>query len=134
VTAAVLLTDLASRGVHLVAVGERLRVDAPAGALTEADRLALAARKGELLALLAGAVAPIASAGMWDQAEADALVAESVRRLEASGWPADAAARRRLGLLADAVDNAFLGQDLPALRKAVAEFLKSSAAAVGAGR
>lgn len=48
-----LLTDLHSRGVMLRAVGDRLKIDAPAGALTDAALAELRARKAELLATLA---------------------------------------------------------------------------------
>lgn len=51
-TAAVLLADLRARGVRLAAVGARLRVEAPRGVLTEADREALAAHKTAVLAEL----------------------------------------------------------------------------------
>ena len=44
--------DLKSRGVILEAQDEQLRVDAPAGALTEADRAALKASKHKLLGFL----------------------------------------------------------------------------------
>ena len=57
-TAADLLHSLAGRGVRLEARDGRLRVDAPAGALTAEDRQALACLKRELLTLLAGALAP----------------------------------------------------------------------------
>jgi|SRR6516225_2754355 hypothetical protein len=51
-TAADLLRHLQGRGVRLEAKEDRLRVDAPAGLLTEADRQALTTHKVELLALL----------------------------------------------------------------------------------
>src|SRR5690242_15785082 len=44
-----LVKSLRSRGVTLRAEGDRLRVDAPAGVLTPADRETLAVRKPELL-------------------------------------------------------------------------------------
>ena len=47
-----LLDDLARRGIWLSARGNRIRVNAPRGVLTEADRQALVARKAEVLALL----------------------------------------------------------------------------------
>jgi hypothetical protein len=59
----------------------------------------------------------------WSQAEADALVADALGRFDAPGWPADAEARRELGRRMDAIDDAYLGRDLDALRKAVAVFL-----------
>jgi hypothetical protein len=51
-TAADLLADLSARSVRLSAVEGRLRVEAPAGTLSDADRQALAAHKADLLALL----------------------------------------------------------------------------------
>jgi hypothetical protein len=47
-----LLADLCARDVRVTAVGGRLRVDAPAGVLTAADREALAAHKPTIMALL----------------------------------------------------------------------------------
>ncbi len=73
-----LLADLASRDIHLAVADGRLHVDAPAGALTAADREALARHKAELLDRMAG-VAP------WDQAEADRLLSHlrsELRRIE----------------------------------------------------
>ncbi len=49
-----LLASLQQRGVLLCVDGDRLRVDAPTGVLSAADRAALAAHKADLLALLAG--------------------------------------------------------------------------------
>lgn len=51
-TSAEFLADLTGRGVGLSSIDGRLRVEAPAGSLTPADRLALAQQKAELLALL----------------------------------------------------------------------------------
>jgi len=59
----------------------------------------------------------------WDQAEADALVAEAIRQFGAHGWPADAEARRELGRRMDAVDDAYVGRDLAGLRTAAAGLL-----------
>lgn len=50
--AAELLTSLTQRGIRLSAVDGRLRAEAPTGTLTPEDRLALATRKVQLLALL----------------------------------------------------------------------------------
>lgn len=50
---ALLLRDLTTRGVRLAAKGDRLRIEAPAGVLTPADRAALAAHKHDLVELLA---------------------------------------------------------------------------------
>lgn len=46
--------DLKARGVELEVVGDGLRVDAPAGALTEGDRAALLECKPSLVRLLTG--------------------------------------------------------------------------------
>jgi|GEM_PF-2221049 len=53
-----LLAYLDRRGVILTADGDRLRIEAPAGAVTPAMRAALAERKGEILAALAEAAQP----------------------------------------------------------------------------
>ncbi|MHB8763134.1 MAG: TubC N-terminal docking domain-related protein [Deferrisomatales bacterium] len=58
-TALALLRDIEAQGIRLEAQGDRLRVDAPAGALTPELRAALAEHKPELLRVLAaGAGAP----------------------------------------------------------------------------
>ena len=54
-TAAELLAELRHRGVRLEAIDDRLRYAAPKGALTPDLRAAMADRKAELLACLAGA-------------------------------------------------------------------------------
>ncbi len=54
-TALDLLTTLRERGVTLTAMGSRLRVDAPKGALSETEWRGVADRKTELLYLLTGA-------------------------------------------------------------------------------
>jgi TubC N-terminal docking domain len=51
-TAARLVARLRAADVRLAVVGGRLRVDAPRGVLTDADREALRAHKAEILALL----------------------------------------------------------------------------------
>ena len=51
-TPAALIADLKARGVRLMAVGRTLRVDAPRGTLTVADREALLAHKPAVLAAL----------------------------------------------------------------------------------
>lgn len=51
-TPAALIADLEARGVRLTAVGPRLRVDAPRGVLTAADRQALVQQKPAVLAAL----------------------------------------------------------------------------------
>jgi len=54
VNALKLYHDLKARGVNLVADGECLKVDAPAGVVTEADRASLVEVKLDLLRLLSG--------------------------------------------------------------------------------
>lgn len=49
-----LLTELSARGIVIAANGDRLRVDAPAGALTPDLRATLLERRDELLAHLVG--------------------------------------------------------------------------------
>jgi hypothetical protein len=68
-----LLAGLQARGVRLRAEGGRLKVEAPKGALTPADRQALAERKADLLAALSG----------WNQAEACRLLVSVQERLGA---------------------------------------------------
>jgi hypothetical protein len=51
-TPTALIVDLEARGVRLMAVGQTLRVDAPRGVLTTADREALRAHKAAILAVL----------------------------------------------------------------------------------
>jgi TubC N-terminal docking domain len=51
-TPAALMAGLAARGVRLTALGHALRVDAPRGVLTAADREALVAHKPAVLAAL----------------------------------------------------------------------------------
>jgi hypothetical protein len=67
--AATVLADLAQRGVLLEAVGGRLRFDAPAGALSAADRAAIREHKADLLALLVAISPPLEGAvkigGLW---------------------------------------------------------------------
>ena len=53
-SAITLLADLRRSGVILIANGDRLGFDAPAGAMTPAVRAILRARKPELLAVLRG--------------------------------------------------------------------------------
>jgi hypothetical protein len=56
-TPARLLAGLRRRGAILQAVSGRLRVDAPVGVVTAADRAALAEHKAELLAMVGGSIA-----------------------------------------------------------------------------
>ena len=51
-TAFEIITRFHARGIILSRRGDRLRVEAPLGVLTEADRALLAARKADLLAAL----------------------------------------------------------------------------------
>ena len=74
-TAAGLLVDLVARGVRFEVVEGRLRVDAPSGVLGDSDREALVRHKPALLDLLAPRQRP-APAFVWDQAEAECLLAE----------------------------------------------------------
>jgi hypothetical protein len=74
VTAAELLADLARDGFTLVPEGEGIRVS-PVSRLTPARRRAIAAHKPALLALLAAPRRP-AHTFVWDQAEAERLLAE----------------------------------------------------------
>jgi hypothetical protein len=52
-SAATLIEKLTKRDVRLMVRGDKLKIDAPAGTLTEADRELLRQHKAELLALLA---------------------------------------------------------------------------------
>src|SRR5262245_28392859 len=52
-TAQAILDDLTARGVRVWAEADRLKLDAPAGILTDEDKANLAAAKPELLAVLA---------------------------------------------------------------------------------
>jgi hypothetical protein len=58
-TATRLLAGLRRRGAILQVVNDRLRVDAPVGVVTAADRAALAEHKGELLVMLGGSIARV---------------------------------------------------------------------------
>jgi hypothetical protein len=60
-SATALLEDLTGRGVRLSANGDRLRVRAPVGVLSDADRGAIAEHKPALLALLGGAEQTLAA-------------------------------------------------------------------------
>lgn len=51
-TAATLLAELRTRGATVAAVGDRLRIEAPAGTVTPEMRAALAKHKAALLTLL----------------------------------------------------------------------------------
>jgi hypothetical protein len=110
VTTAALLDSLTARGVRLEAADGKLRWR-PREALTAEDVAALAACKGELLALLT----PPAP---WDPAEADALVRSAL----ALDYHTDPGRWAAVSRLADAVDAAFLAKDLAGLRAAVGAY------------
>jgi hypothetical protein len=63
VTAAEILASLTARSVRLSTVNDRLRVEAPAGVLSEADRLTIARHKSGLMTLLGRAVQPHQAGG-----------------------------------------------------------------------
>jgi len=65
VTASELLADLRARGVVVEARGDRLRLDAPAGVLTDELRDVVRAHKPRLLALLAPPPARPVGAPVW---------------------------------------------------------------------
>jgi hypothetical protein len=102
-TAGALLADLTARNVTLTLADGKLKCR-PRQALTETDLDALRLHKDEVVFLM----------------QADALVADVLRRFDAAGWPADPEARLRLGRRMDAVDYAYLNRDLTALRAAAA--------------
>jgi hypothetical protein len=112
-TAVEFLEELACQGLTLAAEGDGIRVR-PASRLTEVLREGIREHKAELLPLLCS---------RWDQVAADSLVSKVLSRLDVVGWPRDADARRRLGLLMDRVDERWLVRDLTGLRAAVALFL-----------
>jgi hypothetical protein len=107
-TAAEALEAARAAGVQLSATPEGKIRWRSRGSLPEPLRKALQAHKGELLARL------------WDQAEADRLIA--------SLHPAwDAPTRSRsLHPLADAIDSAWLARDMDGLRQTVAVFLAAA--------
>jgi hypothetical protein len=116
-TATDLLATLKARGVHLEAIGDRLRWR-PREALTAQEREILVQHKADLLSLLRMP---------WDQVEADALVARVQDRRHQffgkAGWPRDSDTRRPLFGLADRIDESWRDRDLRRLRQAVAAFL-----------
>ena len=78
--AAALLAALEARGVRLMAVGQTLRVDAPRGVLTTADREALLAHKAAVLAALRAEASRASTTEMsasLTAAERDRLAAEA---------------------------------------------------------
>ena len=89
-----LLDELGSRGITVTADGDRLKVDAPKGTLTDDLRAELKRHKTALLALL---VVPPASTESpdpkWAQAWAEAMIAAGMPRYAdgrtdtgADGW------------------------------------------------
>jgi hypothetical protein len=124
-TATELLDDLTRQGFTLTPQGGSIRVR-PASRLTEAQRQAVAGHKLTILALL---TAPVAPSAPWNAVEAGRQVGAA---LAAWRWPAERAARCRLGELADAVDAAYLARDLPRLRQAVAASLAFGSSPDGA--
>jgi hypothetical protein len=133
-TAAQVLTQAMRGGVELSAAGGNLRWRCR-GDLPEGLRALLVAHKDELLALLDVAAIPEDSGGQAeasrggppadddppDEFELEAWVQMALLDWH---WPPGLRARRRLGLLADAIDAAYLARDLPRLRQAVAEALE----------
>jgi hypothetical protein len=69
-TAPELVVALEARGIRLAVVGDRLRVDAPAGAVTTADRETLLQHKPALLAVLRTKRSPATTA---DDSRADGV-------------------------------------------------------------
>lgn len=87
-TAASLLSELQALGVRLFLDGDRLGYRAPKGTMTQDLLARVSARKAEMLALIAGPRSP-APAFVWDQAEAERLLAHlrwELSRLELT-WP-----------------------------------------------
>jgi hypothetical protein len=87
VTVVQLLANLVCQGFRITRAGDGVRV-APAARLTDEVRQAVRAHKPALLALLSSPRGP-APAFVWDQAEADRLMAElrdGLVRLE-HAWP-----------------------------------------------
>jgi hypothetical protein len=86
-TAPEIAAAMSARGVRFGVVGNRLRVDAPAGELTETDWTTLAANKPALLALLTSAQEPNGA-----PAELDPVLAVAIEifggRVVADGQPA----------------------------------------------
>jgi DNA modification methylase len=106
--AAQLFTSLARQGFTLAAEGDGIRVR-PRSRLTDAIRQDIREHKTELLALLA-------DRELWDQSEADRLIASVL-----AGWD-DPDRPRELHQLAETIDAAFLSRSLAALRACVATF------------
>jgi hypothetical protein len=118
-TSADLLHRLECAGVSLFVEDGALRYRSAPGAYTAELRRQVAARKPELLTLLAPP---------WNPAEADALVNRVLaRRRQVFGstdWPADPSTCRRLWPLVDAVNDAEWALDTAGLRQATARLLR----------
>jgi hypothetical protein len=94
---ATLIADLEARGVRLAVLGQTLRVDAPKGILTPADREALAQHKPAVLAALrAGASrATTATDDSWADGMPDGpcVLCGHQRFADVRDWPVPGAAR-----------------------------------------
>ena len=118
-TAGTVLQQARAAGVELSATPEgNLRWRFPTS-LNDDLRHLLAVHKVDLVALLAS----------WNQSEADGLIDEALRRLDARGWPSDPMVRQLLGHLIDVLDAAYLARDLVKLREAAGAFHKALDAA-----
>jgi hypothetical protein len=133
-TASDLLSMLRNRGVELLAHNGRLRWRPREGVSPE-ERGLLTRHKAELLKMIPAQATPLpptrpsapsaTSATPWDQAEADALVADvQARRRELfgeTGWPDEEIVSCQLRVLMDTIDAAWEACDLPRLCQAVEE-------------
>jgi len=88
-TAATLLTDLKAKGVVVSGADGSLRLRAPCGVLTSADRAAVAAHKPDLLALLAPNQEPEGSPTEPDGKMTGATVADAIEAFPGSRVVAD---------------------------------------------
>jgi hypothetical protein len=138
VKATELLAHLTGRSVRLEAFEGRIRVDAPAGILTDQDRRSLVEQKTELLALLSVSTVPaeleatpntVANNGNINSQTKDlpfVAVIQAARRdrFGPSEWPEDPGACRELGIQFDRIDDAFLARDHDALAQVVHDALE----------
>ena len=82
-TALDLIASLRDRGVNLTARGDRLRIDAPKGVLTDTLRATLRDRKADVLEALVGTVD--------DATDCDTLPTRTVNGFDVpAGWTTDA--------------------------------------------
>lgn len=88
-----LLAHLRARGVVLLAVGDRLVVDAPANTVTPQLRATLVARKSELIALLSAEPSEVAIAAGGIAGDVQQSPSLGVVRPRHGGDPAAAATR-----------------------------------------